>query len=97
MSTQDLNKHFITLIDDVIARDLLPKKRDLQDRLNGGFTEDLIGDHSLVDFEIANLRTLQIYLKQNEVDHPETTDPLIKKPTSDTGYRFLTKNEEGMK
>lgn len=97
MSTKDLNKHFITLIDNVIANDLLPKKRDLQNRLDGGFTDDLIGEHSRVDFEIANLRTLQIYLKRNKVDHSGTTDPLIKKPTSDTGYRFLTKNEEGMK
>ena len=63
MSTQNLNGHFNTLIDDVILRFLLPKKRDLEDRLNDGFTEDLIGEHSLVDFEIANLRTLQIYLK----------------------------------
>ena len=62
MSTQDLNGHFITLIDDVILRDLLPKKRDLQDRLNDGFTEDLIGKHSLLDFKIAKLRTLQTYL-----------------------------------
>ena len=63
MSTQDLNGHFTALIDDVIIHHLLPKKRDLQDRLNDGFTEDLIGEHSLVDFEIAKLRTLQIYLK----------------------------------
>ena len=62
MSTQNLNGHFITLIDDVILRDLLPKKRDLQDRLNDGFTEDLIGEHSLLDFKIAKLRTLQTYL-----------------------------------
>ena len=62
MSTQNLNGHFNTLIDDVILRYLLPKKRDLEDRLNDGFTEDLIGEHSLVDFEIAKLRTLQIYL-----------------------------------
>ena len=62
MSTQNLNRHFITLIDYVILRDLLPKKRDLQDRLNDGFTEDLIGKHSLLDFKIAKLRTLQTYL-----------------------------------
>ena len=62
MSTKNLNKNFITLIDDVILRDLLPKKRDLQDRLNDGFTEDLIGKHSLLDFKIAKLRTLQTYL-----------------------------------
>ena len=62
MSTQNLNEHFNTLIDDVILRDLLPKKRDLQDRLNDGFTEDLIGEHSLLDFKIAKLRTLQTYL-----------------------------------
>lgn len=62
MSTQNLNRNFNTLIDDVILRFLLPKKRDLEDRLKDGFTEDLIGEHSLVDFEIAKLRTLQIYL-----------------------------------
>ena len=63
MSTQDLNGHFITLIENVILSDLLPKKRDLEDRLSDGFTEDLIGEHSLLDFKIAKLRTLQIYLK----------------------------------
>ena len=62
MSTQNLNGHFNTLIDDVIFRHLLPKKKDLEDRLSDGFTEDLIGEHSLIDFEIAKLRTLQIYL-----------------------------------
>ena len=62
MSTQNLNGHFNTLIDDVIFRDLLPKKKDLENRLSDGFTEDLIGEHSLIDFKIANLRTLQIYL-----------------------------------
>ena len=62
MSTQDLIGHFNNLIDDVVLRYLLPKKRDLEDRLKDGFTEDLIGEHSLVDFEIAKLRTLQIYL-----------------------------------
>ena len=62
MSTQDLNGHFITLIENVILSDLLPKKRDLEDRLSDGFTEDLIGEHSLLDFKIAKLRTLQIYL-----------------------------------
>ena len=62
MSTQNLNRHFSTLIDNVIGCDLIPKKRDLQDRLNDGFTEDLIGEHSLVDFKIAELRTLQAYL-----------------------------------
>ena len=62
MSTQNLNRHFDTLIENVILSDLLPKKRDLEDRLNDGFTEDLIGEHSRVDFEIAKLRTLQIYL-----------------------------------
>ena len=65
MSTQNLNGHFNTLIDDVILRFLLPKKRDLEDRLNDGFTEDLIGEHSMVDFEIAKLRTLQIYLNDH--------------------------------
>ena len=63
MSTQNLNEHFITLIENVILSDLLPKKRDLEDRLSDGFTEDLIGEHSLLDFKIAKLRTLQIYLK----------------------------------
>ena len=62
MSTQNLNRHFNSLIDDVILRDLLPKKKDLEDRLTDGFTEDLIGEHSLIDFKIAKLRTLQIYL-----------------------------------
>ena len=62
MSTQDLNEHFSALIDNVIVRHLLPKKRDLEDRLNDGFTEALIGEHSMIDFEIAKLRTLQIYL-----------------------------------
>ena len=62
MSTQNLNRHFNTLIDDVILRDLLPKKRDLENRLKDGFTKDLIGDHSLLDFKIAKLRTLQTYL-----------------------------------
>ena len=62
MSTQNLNGCFHLLIDDVIIRYLLPKKRDLQDRLNDGFTEDLIREHSMVDFEIAKLRTLQTYL-----------------------------------
>ena len=62
MSTQNLNGHFTALIETVIISDLLPKKRDLQDRLKDGFTEDLIREHSLVDFEIAKLRTLQIYL-----------------------------------
>ena len=65
MSTQNLNRHFIDLIDNVILRDLLPKKKDLEDRLNNGFTEDLIGKHSLIDFEIAKLRTLQIYLNDS--------------------------------
>ena len=62
MSTQNLNGRFDTLIDDVILRDLLPEKRSLEDRLADGFTEDLIGKHSLLDFKIAKLRTLQIYL-----------------------------------
>ena len=62
MSTQNLNGHFNDLIDNVITQYLLPKKRDLQDRLRDGFTEDLIGKHSLLDFKIAKLRTLQIYL-----------------------------------
>lgn len=62
MSTQNLNRHFSTLIDNIIDCDLLPKKRDLQDRLNDGFTKDLIGEHSLLDFKIAELRTLQAYL-----------------------------------
>lgn len=65
MSTQNLNRHFSNMIDNVIYYDLLPKKRDLQDRLNDGFTEDLIGEHSLLDFEIAELRTLQAYLNDH--------------------------------
>ena len=63
MSTQNLNGHFNTLIDDVILRYLLPKKKDLEDRLKDGFPDGLIGKHSLIDFTIADLRTLQIYLK----------------------------------
>ena len=62
MSTQNLNGHFNTLIDDVILDYLLPMRRDLEDRLKDGFTKELIGDHSLLDFKIAKLRTLQTYL-----------------------------------
>ena len=62
MSTQNLNGHFNDLIDNVITQYLLPKKRDIENRLSDGFTEDLMGEHSLLDFKIAKLRTLQIYL-----------------------------------
>ena len=62
MSTQNLNRHFNTLIENVILSDLLPKKGDLENRLKDGFTKDLIGEHSLLDFKIAKLRTLQTYL-----------------------------------
>ena len=65
MSTQNLNGHFNDLIDNVITQYLIPKKRDIEDRLNDGFTDYLIGEHSLVDFDIAKLRTLQIYLNDH--------------------------------